>query len=138
MIEQIKKCYLEHDKSKTLHHAQAVAETAVSIADVYGLDTHKVTLAALLHDISVIMTPQEMYETAVSRGMFIDPAEEKYHFLLHQRMSRMIAEEKFFITDPDILSAVECHTTLKKYAGIYDKTIFIADKISWDREGEPP
>lgn len=138
MIEQIKKCYLEHDKSKTLHHAQAVAETAVSIADVYGLDTHKVTLAALLHDISVIMTPQEMYETAVSRGMFIDPAEEKYHFLLHQRMSRMIAEERFSITDADILSAVECHTTLKKNAGIYDKTIFIADKISWDREGEPP
>ena len=57
MIEQIKKCYLEHDKSKTLHHAQAVAETAVSIADVYGLDTHKVTLAALLHDVGKIGIP---------------------------------------------------------------------------------
>ena len=44
----------------------------------------------------------------------------------------------FSVTDPDILSAVECHTTLKAGAGAYDELIFISDKISWDQEGEPP
>ena len=68
----------------------------------------------------------------------MDPAEEKYHFLLHQRISRILSEEQFGIHDPDILDAVECHTTLKKNAGLYDKVIFIADKISWDQEGLPP
>ena len=70
--------------------------------------------------------------------MPIDPAEEKYHFLLHQRISRIIAEEQFGIRDEDILSAVECHTTLKQNAGPYDQLVFIADKISWDQEGVPP
>jgi HD superfamily phosphohydrolase YqeK len=102
------------------------------------LDISKVRLAALLHDISAIMTPQEMYETAKSRNMKIDPAEEKYHFLLHQRISKIIAEERFGIIDKEILSAVECHTTLKKNAGMYDKVIFIADKISWDQKDLPP
>ena len=92
----------------------------------------------MLRDISAIMTPQEMYETAKSRNMKIDPAEEKYHFLLHQRISKIIAEERFGIIDKEILSAVECHTTLKKNAGMYDKVIFIADKISWDQKDLPP
>ena len=138
MIEKIKNLYLDHHKEKTLRHVEEVAETACRLAEIYGLDTGKVNLAAMLHDISAIMTPQEMYENAVSRGMLIDPAEEKYHFLLHQRMSRIIAEDMFSIKDPDILNAVECHTTLKKNAGIYDQDIFIADKISWDQEGRPP
>ena len=70
--------------------------------------------------------------------MEIDAAEEKYHFLLHQRISRLIAQEEYNINDIEILDAIECHTTLKKNASMYDKIIFIADKISWDQEGVPP
>ena len=134
----IRNTYLAHSKAKTLEHAEQVTQTALWLADLYHLDPVKVKTAALLHDISVIMTPLEMYELAQKRGMSLDPAEEKYHFLLHQRISRLIAEEQFHLSDPAILSAVECHTTLKKSAGAYDKVIFIADKISWDREGVPP
>lgn len=65
-------------------------------------------------------------------------AEEKYHFLLHQRISRILAAEEFGIEEQDILDAIECHTTLKKNANMYDKVIFIADKISWDQKGLPP
>ena len=135
MIENV---YLTHHKERTLAHVKEVAETAVRLAERYGLDMEKTRLAALLHDISVVMTPREMHALAVARGMDMDPAEEKYPFLLHQRMSKMIAEEKFDIHDPEILSAIECHTTLKKHAGMYDKVIFLSDKISWDQQGVPP
>lgn len=134
----IRNTYLAHRKVKTLAHVEDVAQTALWLADLHHLDPDKVQTASLLHDISVIMTPLEMYELAQDRGMLLDPAEEKYHFLLHQRISRLIAEEQFHISDPDILNAVECHTTLKKNAGAYDRAIFIADKISWDQEGVPP
>ena len=137
-IDLIRACYLEHHREKTLRHAEEVASTAAGLAGIHGLDRWKARLAALLHDISAVMTPQGMYSAAVSRGMELDPAEEKYHFLLHQRMSRIMAEEMFSVTDPDILSAVECHTTLKEGAGAYDELIFISDKISWDQEGKPP
>ena len=138
VIESIMNTYLSNHKENTLKHVEEVSETAVWLAKIYDLDISKVRLAALLHDISAIMTPQEMYETAKSRNMKIDPAEEKYHFLLHQRISKIIAEERFGINDAEILSAVECHTTLKKKAGMYDKVIFIADKISWDQKDLPP
>ncbi len=138
IVDSIKNTYLRHHKEKTLRHVEDVAETAVWLAEKHHLDTEKTRLAALLHDISVIISPQEMYETAKERGLPIDPAEEKHHFLLHQRVSRIIAEEQFAVRDETILSAIECHTTLKKNAGPYDKTVFLADKISWDQEETPP
>lgn len=134
----IRDTYISGNKIKTLKHVEEVAETAAWLAEAHHLDAEKARAAALLHDVSAVMTPQEMYETAVKRHMPIDPAEEKYHFLLHQRMSRIIAEEQFGVQDEEILSAVECHTTLKKNAGPYDQLVFIADKISWDQEGVPP
>lgn len=138
VIDLIKNKYLSNHKENTLRHVEDVADTAVWLAKVYNLDIAKVKLAAFLHDISAIITPQEMYELAKERGLEIDAAEEKYHFLLHQRISKIIAREEFGICDPDILDAIECHTTLKKNASMYDKVIFIADKISWDQKGVPP
>ena len=138
LISLIKDKYLSNHKENTLRHVEEVADTAIWLANIYNLDVAKVKLAALLHDISAIMTPQEMYEMAKLHELKIDPAEEKYHFLLHQRISKIIARECFGINDTVILDAIECHTTLKKNAGIYDKVIFVADKISWDQKGVPP
>ena len=137
MIDSIKNKYLSNNKEDVLKHVEDVADIAVRLAKAYNLDVAKTNLAALLHDISGIMTPQEMYNFAVARGLEIDPAEEKYHALLHQRVSKIIAQEEYGITDADILNAIECHTTLRKNASLYDKVVFIADKISWDQKGVP-
>lgn len=138
VIDWIINTYLDNHREKTLKHVKAVAGTAVWLAGLHRLDPEKAETAAMLHDISVIMTPQQMYEEAQKRKMKINPAEEKYHFLLHQRISEVIASERFGITDTDILNTVACHTTLRKDAGPYDKTLFIADKICCDQEGLPP
>lgn len=137
LIDLIINKYLSNNKADVLNHVEDVADIAVKLARVYNLDVGKIKLAALLHDISGIMTPQEMYDFAKVRGLEIDPAEEKYHALLHQRISKIIAREDFDISDSDILNAIECHTTLKRNASMYDKVIFIADKISWDQKGVP-
>lgn len=137
MVSSIKNKYMSNNKEDVLKHVKDVAAIAVKLAKSYNLDVYKIRLAALLHDISGIMTPQEMYDFAKARGLDIDPAEEKYNALLHQRVSKIIAQEDFDITDSDILNAIECHTTLRKNASSYDKVIFIADKISWDQKGVP-
>ena len=72
----IKNLYLGHHKEKTLKHAEEVAETAVRLAEIHHLDPGKTRIAALLHDISAIMTPQEMYGMISERHMPTDPAEE--------------------------------------------------------------
>lgn len=81
------------------------------LAQKYDVDSAKCETIALLHDVSAIMSPDEMYKEIVERGEKIDKAEETYHFLLHQRMSRIIDEDMFKIYDCEILSAIECHTT---------------------------
>lgn len=130
--------YLEGGKAGTLAHVKEVADTAEWLGRIHGLDVEKLRLAAMLHDVSAVISPEEMYRIATERGMTIDPAEEKYRFLLHQRISKIMAREEFGVTDEDVLSAIECHTTLRKGASVYDKAVFLADKISWDRGGVPP
>ena len=48
--------------------------------------------------------------------------------LLHQKISRILAVEKFNISDKEVLNAITYHTTLRKSATLLDKIIFIASK----------
>lgn len=137
VVDLIKNKYLSNNKQDVLKHVEDVTNLAIGLAKTYKLDINKIKLAALLHDISAIMTPQEMYIFAKKYKLELDPAEENYHSLLHQRISKIIAQEEYSINDSDILNAIECHTTLRKNASIYDKVIFISDKLSWDQAGLP-
>lgn len=134
----IKRYYLRNNKPKTYAHVRAVADECAKIAAKYGLDAEKCELAALLHDISAVISPDEMTARAAERGLHIYEAERRYPFLLHQRISRIIAKDEFGVTDEATLSAIECHTTLKRAPSGCDMAVFIADKIAWDREGAPP
>lgn len=60
-----------------------------------------------MHDISAILSPENMYKYAKELGYQIDASEEKYHFLLHQRISKEIAHDYFHIEDKEILSAIK-------------------------------
>lgn len=48
-----------------------------------------------------------------------------------------MAEDLFKITEPEILNAVGCHTTLRSKASLLDKVLFVADKLEWDQTGIP-
>ena len=130
--------YIKYHKEHTYNYFVAVAKVAAKLAEKYRLDIKKCVIASLLHDISAIISADMMYDQALKNGLVLDPAEEKYHFLLHQRISKLIAISEFKIEDEDIPSAIECHTTLKKDASDYDKVVFLADKIAWEKEGKPP
>ena len=60
VIDLIKNKYLSSNKADVLKHVEDVSDIAVKLAMVYNLDVDKIKLAAWLHDISGIMTPQEM------------------------------------------------------------------------------
>lgn len=134
-VEQI---LCENGKQATFVHVCAVADAAVQLAEKFGLDADVCRMAGLLHDISAVIRPADMLAWAASAGIYIDEAERKYPFLLHQRVSKVVAEEEFGIADHRVLSAIEVHTTLKKEFSPYDLAVFLADKIAWDRGGEPP
>lgn len=103
LCDKIKNLYLKYHKEKTWNHVEDVAKEAKKLAIQYHLDIEKCMIAALLHDISAILSPDDIYKYAKELGYQIDPSEEKYHFLLHQRISKEIARNYFHIEDEDIL-----------------------------------
>ena len=48
-----------------------------------------------------------------------------------------MAKEIWNISNEDILSAIGCHTTLKREYAQLDLLLFVADKIKWDQKGDP-
>jgi len=125
-------------KQKTFAHVKAVAEMNVRIAAQYGLDKDVCELCGYLHDVGAVFTADEMSAYAADHFQFIDEAETKYPFLLHQRISKVIAARDFGVTDGRALSAIECHSTLKANPSAYDMALFVADKLAWDQDGEAP
>ena len=102
-LEKIRQTYVRHGCQHTYQHVCQVAEVAIELAKKYELNIEKCIIASLLHDISVMMTQDQMYAFAKKHNWTIDLSEEKDHFLLHQRLSRVIAQKEFCILDEDIL-----------------------------------
>lgn len=134
----VKNILLINGKSKTYIHVANVADRNALISKTYDLDHDKCVIAGLLHDISAVIKPEDMLKYADENRLEVCGAERRYPFLLHQRLSKICAVEYFNISDEEILSAIECHTTLKKSPSKYEMSLFIADKLAWDRGGIPP
>ena len=134
----VKNILLINGKSNTYIHVANVADRNALISKTYDLDHDKCVIAGLLHDISAVIRPEDMLKYAYENSLEVCEAERKYPFLLHQRLSKICAVEYFNISDEEILLAIECHTTLKKCPTKYEMSLFIADKLAWDKRGIPP
>lgn len=129
---------LSKNKPATWRHVQAVAQECVKLANRFGLDAGQCYMAGILHDISAVMPAAEMLRYAQAHDMPLDDAEINHPFLLHQRLSALVARDCFGVADETVLDAIACHTTLWANASGVDMTLFLADKIAWDQPGEPP
>ncbi|USG67259.1 bis(5'-nucleosyl)-tetraphosphatase (symmetrical) YqeK [Brevibacillus ruminantium] len=127
-----------HNMEHTAEHTERVAKEAVRIAEQFRVDPDAAKIAALLHDISGIIPNSERLSAAKLCGLAPYPEEEIFPMIIHQRLSAVMARELFGITDPGILGAIGCHTTLRAQATDLDLVMFVADKIEWDQRGTPP
>lgn len=119
-------------------HTTKVMSYIEALANHYKIDVEKAKIAALLHDISGIIPNNQRINYCQSTGISLINEELELPILTHQKISKDIAFKVFHVNDPEILSAIACHTTLKVNAGPLDLLLFITDKIKWDQQGEPP
>ena len=111
---------LQNNNKKTLEHVIDVANTNKEIALQYNLDKKICIISGYLHDISAVIHPNDMLNYMIENNLFVDESEKKYPFILHQRISKIIAKIFFNIDDEIILSAIECHSTLKSNPSKYE------------------
>ena len=110
-------------------HTLSVSYTAMALAMRYGCDLEKAELAGLLHDCARQFDNQTIYEKCLEKGIPVTEDEEKNKVLLHAKYGSYMAEHKYQITDPEILSAIRYHTTGKPDMTLLEKIIYIADYI---------
>jgi predicted HD superfamily hydrolase involved in NAD metabolism len=125
-----------HEETAT--HCGRVAVEARRIARRFGLDADAAEAAGLLHDVSAVIPNADRVRVAEELGLAILDAERDLPMIVHQRLSEVMAAELFGVVDSGILSAIGCHTTLKRDASALDRAVFVADKIKWDQAGDPP
>ncbi len=115
-------------------HSLGVRDCAVMLAERYGADVGKARLAGLLHDCAKGLSRQEMINRAMEAGIELGPEEFQSEALLHGAVGAIIARQVFGVEDPEILSAIECHTTGKRDMALLDKIIYLADYIEPNRD----
>lgn len=119
---------------KRFKHSLGVYETALKMAEHYGMPQEKVAFAALLHDCGREVPTDKQVEKAEELGMEVDYVERRQPILLHAKMGAYFAEHKYGITDPEILEAIRLHSTGAPDMTELDMIVYLADLIEPGRD----
>ena len=128
-IDEILKCLKEDLNPERYEHSLGVAEMARELAERFACDPEKAYVAGLLHDCAKCIPNAKKLKICNQQHIPVSEVEKKSPYLLHARLGAYIAKEKYNVTDPEILSAIEFHTTGKPEMTMLEKIIFIADYI---------
>ena len=111
-------------------HSVSVSFTCTALAMCYGYDIQK----AELHDCAKRFTDSELIQKCQKHGVALTEAEIKAPAVIHAKYGAYLAENKYGIQDPEIISAIACHTTGKPDMTTLDKILYIADYIEPRRD----
>jgi len=132
--EQIIKARLSPHR---FQHCLGVAQAAMDLAELYGLDSDKAYLTGILHDYAKNLTIPQLLLAAGQDQQIADEVEKQIPELLHAPVGACLLAEELRIKDEDILEAVRVHTLGSMTMSSLAKIIFIADMIEPNRDMYP-
>ena len=115
-------------------HTKNVKKMAVKLAKRWGTDLEKAAMAAILHDSAKELPKQELLQIFADNAIIAENAPARPSPVWHGIAAAILAETQWGITDPEILSAIRCHTTGKPGMSKLDKIIYLADMTSAERD----
>lgn len=119
---------------KRYQHSLRVAQTAVSLARVHGVDSGKAELAGLLHDFCKEYAKADLVRIAVDEKLLTSREDLLMPQVLHGPVAAVVLKAEGLCDDEEILQAVRYHTTGHPDMGELAKIIFIADYIEPGRK----
>ena len=114
-------------------HTKNVKKMAVKLARRWGADPEKAAMAAILHDSAKEMPKQELLQIFADNAIMAESGPQRPSPVWHGIAAAILAETQWGITDPEILSAIRCHTTGKPDMSKLDKILYLADMTSAER-----
>ena len=117
-------------------HTAEVEKMAARIGELYAPDKLDILrAAALLHDVTKELTPDEQIEMLRVAGEDVATLELASHKTFHARTAvYAILRDHPEFADEELLAAVRYHTTGRADMSICEKIIFLADYIDMSRK----
>ena len=126
-IDYIKNWLKENLNEERYEHSLGTADCAKMLAEKYGLDSEKAYLTGLIHDCAKCL-PREQ-TTKLLHYIKLEEGEFENKKTHHAPVGAYVATKEFGIEDTEILSAIRWHTIGKLNMTLFEKIIFLADKI---------
>lgn len=110
-------------------HSLSVSFTCLNLAMCHGYNMDKAELAGLIHDCGKEYCAEALLKKCLEHNIELTEAERNALPVIHAKYGAWLAENKYQITDREILDAICCHTTGKPEMTTLDKILYIADYI---------
>ena len=131
--DEMRKGILSRLKGYRYEHSLGVERAAIWLAEKYGGDPEKAGVAAILHDITKHLSPQEQLNLCEKYGIIPCTVEKSEPKLLHGKTAAAIARAEYGMPE-DVCTAIACHTTGRHGMTILDKILYLADYIEETRD----
>ena len=126
IVESLKKSL----SAERFEHTLGVAEMCVMLGKRYGVDEERIYLAGLLHDCAKCLSDSELLTIIENNSWLkVDESEKVNPKTFHAPAGVIVAKERFGIIDEEILSSIRWHTLGKKDMSIFEKIVYLADKM---------
>lgn len=132
-IELMQRLRAHLGQERRYEHSIRVARCAELLAQRHAVDSSKARLAGLLHDLARLYSSTELIAQCEARGMRIEAYEREHPTLLHARLGARMARESFGVDDPEVLSAIEKHTTAAAEMSPLEECVYLADSLEPER-----
>ena len=119
---------------KLYWHAQRVENTAIELAQKYGLNQEKAALAGLTHDYGKLLGHDELIGLVLKNSISIEPIMLWEPALLHAPVGAWLLEHELGLQEQDVLDAVRQHTTGSEKMGLLSRVVYLADFIEPGRK----
>lgn len=113
-------------------HTIGVMETAIKLAEKYGVDVKKAETAAILHDIAKYEDIEKMEQ--IVKDHLNDELLGWGGEIMHGPVGAWIIKQELHIDDEDILNAIRYHTTGRAKMTDLEKVIYVSDMIEPNRK----
>lgn len=116
-------------------HVDGCEKEALRLAERWGVDADDAREAAILHDITKKLSPEENISILDSHGIPVGKLDKNEEKLLHAQTGAVLARCEFGVSE-EVAEAIRWHTTGKARMTELEKVIYLADYIEPNRDFE--
>ncbi len=131
---QVETFFKNNNSEGLLEHSLKVAEIAESLAKKHGVCEVQAYQCGLLHDLGRTLKNEEYIPFCKAHSLEVLTEEMNHPSMLHQKVSKVIAKQRFGISDESVLEALTVHTTMCPEPSDLGMVLHLADKMSWGVE----